>query len=525
MSQESLLPNKDLRNSFGFQNYLTPAVLLALILLLGLALRFHNLGAKGYWNDEMYTVIEAQQSVHQLITSGKLDQPPAYYLPVRIWVQTFGTTEVSMRSFSALAGMGAMILIYLIGRELFGKPVGLLSTFIMAISEFQIYYSQQARFYSFYEMMTLLSVLLFIIALRSKRIIYFALYGVASILMVYSHTFGVFIIAAQNLFLILQIKKYKNVMTTWLICQLLVLLAFVPNLYLLFFGGTSLGGTVAANAWGLSAPSILAPLRTASHFILTARGDRSWGMMLANYLPAGAMLLAGTWFYTIRRGKNNLIDTIRWSFANLQEVPDLRSKLLLVSCWFLCSILVPVIFSRMVVPIYLDRYVIGAAPALYLLLAFGVFSARKVVPIAISLAVLVIMVAPGLGKYYVTATDEQWKEAAKYVDANHEPNDVIVFAAINDDAIPQKAFERYYQSALQGCNLGLELIEPIAISGALMQCVSGHDRFWLIMPDHPSSPDILRYKSFFLNSNQSAIRLIKETQFVKVSVYLFELTK
>ena len=68
MSQESLLPNKDLRNNFGFQNYLTPAVLLALILLLGLALRFHNLGAKGYWNDEMYTVIEAQQSVHQLIT-------------------------------------------------------------------------------------------------------------------------------------------------------------------------------------------------------------------------------------------------------------------------------------------------------------------------------------------------------------------------------------------------------------------------------------------------------------------------
>src|ERR1051325_10956999 len=90
-----------------------------------------------------------------------------------------------------------------------------------------------------------------------------------------------------------------------------------------------------------------------------------------------------------RLANDHLMDPIKWSFANLQEIPDLRSKLLLVSCWFLCSILVPVIFSRMVVPIYLDRYVIGAAPALYLLLAFGIFSTRKVVPIGISLAVLV----------------------------------------------------------------------------------------------------------------------------------------
>ncbi|RPJ73982.1 MAG: phospholipid carrier-dependent glycosyltransferase [Alphaproteobacteria bacterium] len=138
------------QNGRGLQKYLSPNILLGLILILGTILRFYGLGVESYWLDEVATTIEARQSIGQLLTVGRLDQPPAYYLPMHFWLRTFGDSEASLRSFSAIAGIGSIILIYLIGRRLFGKEVGLLSAFFMALSDFQISISQEAINYSLF---------------------------------------------------------------------------------------------------------------------------------------------------------------------------------------------------------------------------------------------------------------------------------------------------------------------------------------------------------------------------------------
>ena len=54
---------QDLIIGFRFKKYLTPVVLLGIILLLGTALRFYDLGAESYWMDEMFSVVEGQQSI------------------------------------------------------------------------------------------------------------------------------------------------------------------------------------------------------------------------------------------------------------------------------------------------------------------------------------------------------------------------------------------------------------------------------------------------------------------------------
>jgi mannosyltransferase len=524
MSKDSIHLNKDLRNGSGFQRYLTPAVLLGLILLLGIALRLYDLGAESYNVDEIATIFEGQQSIHQLITSGRLDQPLGYYLPFHLWENIFGTAEVNTRFFSALAGIGSIVLIYLIGRELFGNAVGLISALLMAISGFQIYYSQEARYYSFFELMTLLSFLFFILALRSKRNIYFVLYGVTSILMVYSLFFGLFILAAQNLFLIMQWKKYRNVITTWLICQALVLLAIVPNFYLLIFGEGGLNGAISLNTTKMPVPSLWVPLRSVYRFVLPARGDRSWETILTNYAIAGAFFVVSIGIYAMMKGKSNWLASMRGWVTNLQVIPDSTGKFLLVSCWFVCPILLPFILSMVISPIYTDRYTISAAPALYLLLAFGIFSIRKVVPLMISLGVLLIMIVPSLNYNYTTDIKEQWREAAVYVDKNSRPDEVIVFVPNEGVGIQQRSFNWYYRGTLQDCGLSVKLINPGAISEALMKCVSGHNRFWVIIRGG-TAEIINRFKSFFLNPNQTAMHLIKEQQFVEISVYLFELTK
>jgi hypothetical protein len=250
--------------------------------------------------------------------------------------------------------------------------------------------------------------------------------------------------------------------------------------------------------------------------------------MIANYFAAIAFLVIGIWIYANRQGKRNWMAAARGVVGDLQEVPNVARKLLLVSCWLLCPIMLPFILSWVVVPIYEFRYMIDAAPALYLLMALGMLSIRKVVPLIVSLGTLLVMVVPGLHYYYVADVKDQWKEVARYVEENSRPNDVIVFP--NDSGlgtsigigIKHESFYWYYQGALQSCSLDIKPIDPDAILKPLMQCLSGHDRFWLI--SHTFDPAVNdRIKSFFLNPNQTTIHIITEQQFIDLSVYLFEL--
>jgi uncharacterized membrane protein len=513
-----------LRVDSGFGKFMNSNVMLGLILLLGAALRFYDLGAESYWIDEISTIIEGQQNLQQLFTSGKLNQPPAYYLPFHFWLQIFGDTEVSTRSFSVLFGLASVFLTYVVGKELFDEKIGLLGALLMAVSEFQIYHSQTTRFYSFFEFTVLLSFLFFILSLRNKRTIYFAFYGIASVIMICSHAFGVFILVAQNLFLVLQGKRHSDILIIWLACQALVLLTVMPYLNPLVFGSGGIEGAIDSNIPGKASPTLLSLLRSAYHFVFSARRERSWEEIIGNYLLAGVFFVTGFIVYVIQLGRRELVDSAKGLAVDLKKIPGLANNVLLVSCWFLCPIVLPAILSVTLRPIYDDNYTIGASPALCLLLAMGIFAIRKVFPLIISLGVLAIMIVPGLGHYYFADIKEQWREVAEYVAENAAPDDVVVFAPNMGIGIQQKSFDWYYQGNLRECGLSSTLVQPVAISETLMQCVYGNDRFWVIIADYSNVGSDDRFRSFFLSRNQTWMRLIGSRQFVGLSIHLFELT-
>ena len=428
---------------------LSPAVILMVILILGITLRFYDLGAENYWNDEMYTVIEGQQTLPQLLNAGRLDQPLAYYIPFLLWVKIFGTTEVATRSFSALAGIGCILLIYLVGRELFNKPIGLLGSLIMAISEFQITYSQTARFYCFFELMTLISFLFFILSLKKKRNIYYFLYVVSSIIMVYSLSFGVFILAAQNLYIFIKIVKYRKIIKTWIIGQGIVIIALVPYFIPLIFGEKGMEGAVVLNIGEIPAPSIFQPLSSIYRFIFPYNRFTGWTVILLSFIAAGVLLVIGAAITLIRNGKGKILSAVKSLKSGLYETPDVKENILLLCIWLLCPIVLPYLFSVIVTPIYKFYYTISAAPALYILLAFGIYSIRKVSPIIFTLALYLVMILPSLGQYYWTDVNPQWKETALYVENNSKPGDLVVIVPNGDwgdqSVIQQRIFENYYR--------------------------------------------------------------------------------
>jgi len=521
MLKESFLLNKDPRNGLRFQKDLRSAVLLGLVLLLGITLRFYNLGTESYWLDEIFTVNMAQRNVDQLLAVRELNWPPAYYVLIHFWVRLFGTAETATRSLAALAGIASIAIIYFLGRELFGKSIGLLSALLMAISEFQIHCSQETRFYSLFALATLLSIFFYIKALRSNRTGYFLVYVATSVLLFYSHAYGVFIFAAQHLYFLIRWKEYRKVRVKWFLCQTLLFFAIAPNFLPNILKSKRIAGVGVSTLGWIPDPPLSALLRTVYEYVLPLRHDRSWMAVVLSFAAGIAFFMIGTALFAHWMGKKQWFTSAKNLLGERQGLASKANELLLLGCCFLCPLIFPFVLSKLIGPMYVDRYTISASPALYLLLAFGITRIGKIVPVFVSITALAILVAPGLASYYGTPVKEQWREAAAFVTANASDRDVIIFS-LEDGEWQRRCFDWYYRGNLSECCIDKDLKDKDdkAIEDALAKCTSGHERFWLIMRD--TSKTVGRFKGFFLNSKHADMRLIEEPSFKGLSVYLYE---
>jgi hypothetical protein len=120
------------------------------LLLLGAGLRLYHLGDRSLWVDEIYTVNGALESGpgHALrLAQAFPEQGPAQFLLA--WaLRGLGLAEATVRLPSAVSGTLALLSLYLLGRELFGRRVGLIAAALAAITPFLVWYSQEARNYS-----------------------------------------------------------------------------------------------------------------------------------------------------------------------------------------------------------------------------------------------------------------------------------------------------------------------------------------------------------------------------------------
>src|SRR5262249_15858621 len=126
--------------------------------------------------------------------------PPLYYMAIGAWIQLFGASEAALRSLSVASSSLAIILVYALGRELFGPRQGLTASAFVALSATQIYYAQEARPYALLLIpvgLTLFACARYLRKPGSPLII--LLYVVAALLGVYTHLTIVLFVAACGL--------------------------------------------------------------------------------------------------------------------------------------------------------------------------------------------------------------------------------------------------------------------------------------------------------------------------------------
>jgi mannosyltransferase len=110
-------------------------VTLLAIILIGFFLRIYQLGTQSIWIDEAYSIWISKLAVPQMVqtTAGDV-QPPLYYLLLHYWMMVFSTSKSAVRLLSALFGVLAIPMIYVVGRQLFNKEAGLVGALILALS-------------------------------------------------------------------------------------------------------------------------------------------------------------------------------------------------------------------------------------------------------------------------------------------------------------------------------------------------------------------------------------------------------
>jgi 4-amino-4-deoxy-L-arabinose transferase-like glycosyltransferase len=214
----------------GPQRRFPPSILLAGVVLLGLALRLYRIGSQSIWYDEVVWLSVSRLSFGQInaFLIRDLIHPPLHCYALHVWFQAFGFGLLQGRLLSVFFGTLAVLMIYVLARYLFDRRTALLSALLLACSQLAIMCSQDARPYAQFLFFFLACAYLFLRALRGKRLpIWIGFLGLACLL-IYTHYYGFLALGALLLFGFAYRKRYP-ISRVWLLGGAFGLaLAYVP---------------------------------------------------------------------------------------------------------------------------------------------------------------------------------------------------------------------------------------------------------------------------------------------------------
>lgn len=364
--------------------------LLIISLLLAAILRIWGLGDESLWLDEGFTYRRAYVSLPVLIADLKVQtQGIAYYVIERGWCRVFGTSEFALRFPSVIFGTLSVLALYLLAVRFFSRSMASLAALILAVNPFAVFYSQDARPYALFLLAALASLEFFALLLEEWNRRRVAGYLLFTVLALYTHPFAPFLLVAQFAGLLIfrgdesRPEARRNIWQ-WIALFTVTFVLLIPQLLLVSDSiGKKLSGT-GPGSW-IPLPSILKLLGTFQHYFMTP------------YLAATAAL-------TILVGL-----LLGWRC----EMSSRRAL------WFLVAIglsftALPWLLSRLISPIYIDRYTIPAVAAVALLLAWSL----RMLPAwgrALASAVLLLFTVHAFYLYHTGLDKDPWREAANEV--------------------------------------------------------------------------------------------------------------
>ncbi|CCQ34444.1 dolichol-phosphate mannosyltransferase protein [Halorhabdus tiamatea SARL4B] len=418
-------------------------VLLAGIVLVAFGLRAYAIGAESLWYDEVYTArVVLDRGIRNIVFVLPTEDvhPPLYYAILWVWTRVTGVSAVSIRALSLLASVASIPFVYAIARRLYDRRVGLFSALLFTLSPFYVYYAQEARMYA---VMTFLTVWASYAMLgwldgapgwwRSEWG-----YGIATVILVYTHAFGILIPFAQTVYVLAFVDRTdaREWFVDWRNMQTRV--GFIAAPYYLILLSDMLGsGRLVSRVewippitpvrfWEILGSHVGRTVPPASTFhrpsLWTVAGD---GLLVVGELVtlAALALLA---FLAVRHvlagdeaddGDGEIADPDR---AQLR--PDA-----FLACWLIVPLAAISAASVLVTPLLFDRFTAPAGVALLILLARAVTllaDTDRATILAVGMIVLVLGVP--LAGLYTESHKHEYDSAVGVIENNAESGDLVV---------------------------------------------------------------------------------------------------
>ncbi|MGZ4399126.1 MAG: glycosyltransferase family 39 protein, partial [Gaiellaceae bacterium] len=174
------------------------------IVAIGITWRFATLGVQSYWRDEAITVYDIHRPFSQMLHHVRTTEstPPLYFIAAWLWAKVFGTGEAGLRSLSAVLGSLTILVSYLLGNRLAGRAAGALAAALVAVNPFLIWYSQEARSYALFALLTAASLLFTLRADERRHARDYGLWASTASLALVTHYFAAFFVLGEVLWLL-----------------------------------------------------------------------------------------------------------------------------------------------------------------------------------------------------------------------------------------------------------------------------------------------------------------------------------
>lgn len=185
--------------------------LVALFTLIGAWIRLEGLGQPGLWWDEVISLDKALLPLRELWPTlaawGTGDAgielfPPLYHFLLH-GALALCRSDAALRLVGVAFGVASIPAMFALGRELFGRPAGLIASFLLATSTYHIHYSREVRPYSLFILLSLVALTALHAAVVRGKARAWPVYAASMAAMLYTSYMASTALAAHGLFTLL----------------------------------------------------------------------------------------------------------------------------------------------------------------------------------------------------------------------------------------------------------------------------------------------------------------------------------
>ncbi|MDA7527983.1 glycosyltransferase family 39 protein [bacterium] len=454
-----------------FWGYFSPELYVGVWILVVLNFNLFSLAESSLWTDEVIMLITSEMSLYESLVQQQDYAAPLYQLVLRVLIPIFGKSESVLRLPALLSAIFCVPAIWWMASMMFNRNVAALAIPLMVLNPLFIQYTHEARPYSLFMLLSVLSMGMFFRWHRDKEQRDMLSWLIISAILVNTHYYGFLPFISQVIWVCFEARRNqigvslprKPFLFTAFASTILILIAMWRFLNILLNGApATLGG------W-IQPPSFVDVLSWRIFGDLF--GLPNWGLLFTIGILSSLIYSLPT------RINSGVPQTNKCSINAIQSETGIYFCII----WILVAVIIPAFIVPIVWrPVYITRY---GLPAMIPLLLLVLVANDLLVPRKIRIIIPTIVVLLLVSQLQKSVTPRRgFPEVVNWIQSTtHENSTVFVadWSYVEGFVNPEIVGMQYYGLKDRKFRL-LKLNHPYGSGFANPNLIPQQERFILV---------------------------------------------